>query len=49
MVYLARDCAPWYIYGGRNISGCVINKFNVPICSLTNNFDRDGQFTTCSG
>ncbi|CAM4752695.1 unnamed protein product [Rotaria magnacalcarata] len=43
-----RPCAPWYIYQGRNISGCVLNQNNVPICSLTNDFDRDGQFTTCS-
>ncbi|CAF4549618.1 unnamed protein product [Rotaria sp. Silwood1] len=44
----SRECAPWYIYGGRNITGCVTNPFNVPICSLTDNFDRDGQFTACS-
>ena len=46
---LARVCAPWYIYGGKNITGCVLNSFNVLICSLTNNFDRDGQFTFCTG
>ena len=45
----ACECAPWYIYEGRNVSGCVTNAANVPICSLTDNFDRDGQFTTCSG
>jgi hypothetical protein len=47
--YLARTCAPWYIYQGHNITGCVIGPMNTPICSLTNNFDRDGQYTSCSG
>ncbi|UJR30132.1 hypothetical protein I4U23_017673 [Adineta vaga] len=47
LVNTTRDCAPWYIYQGRNVTGCVTNPQNVPICSLTNNFDRDGQFTSC--
>ncbi|CAF3707629.1 unnamed protein product [Rotaria sordida] len=47
-VNTTRECAPWYIYGGRNVTGCITNPFNVPICSLTDNFDRDGQFTACS-
>ncbi|CAF1111478.1 unnamed protein product, partial [Adineta ricciae] len=46
-VNTTRECAAWYIYQGRNVTGCVTNTQNVPICSLTNNFDRDGQFTTC--
>ncbi|CAF0850468.1 unnamed protein product [Adineta steineri] len=48
LVNTTRDCAPWYIYEGRNVTGCVLNAQSIAICSLTNNFDRDGQFTTCS-
>ncbi|UJR32550.1 hypothetical protein I4U23_020012 [Adineta vaga] len=43
----ARECTPWYIYQGQNVTGCVINLENLPICSLTNNYDRDGQFISC--
>lgn len=45
---LARQCAPWYIYQGRNISGCVLNANDIAICSITNNYDRDQQSAACS-
>ena len=43
------NCAGTFIYGGNSYTGCTtVNNGGVPWCSLTPNYDLDGQYANCA-
>lgn len=43
-----QNCAPQFIYNNKTFTGCTgVGNSGRPWCSLTDNYDRDGQWTNC--